>query len=1202
MLAPDICELDDLMGPEWCEEDEYKPVREVIAKAVASVKRDKVDNEIILDTAASKSLFKNVELVSDLHDIDPVEIDGVNTEGEALVCTQAGFTKLGYVMYSEKSMGNILSFGDVVDDAHKVEYDANNDIFKVQYKPFGKIHVFARDSQTNLYTHEAGKRGKSIIGVNTVQENMNKYTKREVKQAKLAREYIRRSNFISEGQLIKAINTGKIKNCEISSQDVLRSIDIFGKHEGNLRGKTTARKTKAVSADIPTTSTTERQSLHIDIMYFNDQPYLLGLFEPLELAVAKRLQTKTKFEQWHALQEIIQVVIATGAKVFEIRCDQEKGIDNSYLKSKLVGDTYGGITLDVTGGRSSVNDVERKIKTIKERIRGVLNTIPYKLTVKLEDWLLQSCLYFINRMPTVNALDLRSPVEKLYGVVLDAKTDLKHGFGDYVEVSDEETDNTMKSRTRSAIALMPTGNAQGSWYYYLVTTGKVVRMNKGESLPMPDYLIKHMNSKADEEVKSGKKRDIELRLGTWQTAYVESGEDYSQEEVAVEERLPERVEPIYDEPVDFGAFILENEEDMVVREIPADEIIQENSGVRATVEDIFGPADEDEIMDIVFGRGESPGMAESAFEPPVVEQDVVSTQEQQTQEQPAAEEGSRYNMRARRLPEGTWKGAAVSKVRIFGLNYNIRQGIERTGDDAVKSVAEEVIKLHDRDTFDGIHMSDLTSEQKKGVLPSKTFLKEKFLSSGEYERTRSRLVGGGHRQDKEIYENNHSPTVATQSVFMIAAIAAGEGKAVATVDFPSAFLNCELPDDYPPIYMKLGAFESMVLAKYDPSMAPFLRKDGTMIVRLKRGLYGLIESARLWYDHLSRSLEKLGFTKNSADICVFNRRESDWSLTTIAVHVDDMLITAASEDRIDSLVGELEAIYPGLSVKRGRVFSYVGMTFDFDSIHGKVKITMDGYVEDVLSECDHITGVASTPAGNNLFSIDEKSTLLLTAEKDIFHSMTAKLLYLGKRVRPDLLVAISFLSKRVLEPTQQDKRKLERVIQYLRGTKEMGIILDIGECISILAYIDSSFGVHKDMKSHTGCVIGIGLGPVYAKSSSQKLNTKSSTEAELVGLSDSSNQVIWTRNFLIDQGYHVGPATIYQDNMSTIAMLKNGGSNSARTRHIAIRYFFVSDRVKSGEITIEYMATEEMLADILTKPLQVQLFIKLRDRLLNWYV
>ena len=238
-------------------------------------------------------------------------------------------------------------------------------------------------------------------------------------------------------------------------------------------------------------------------------------------------------------------------------------------------------------------------------------------------------------------------------------------------------------------------------------------------------------------------------------------------------------------------------------------------------------------------------------------------------------EEPRYNLRSKRLPEGTWKGAAVTRTRHFGLNMTIREGIKRKGEDAVRSVAEEMIKLHDRDTFEGVHISDLTLEQIKGILPSKTFLKEKYLSSGEYERTRGRLVGGGHRQDKEIYENNHSPTVATQSVFMLAAIAAGEQKAIATVDFPSAFLNCELPEEYPPIYMRLGVFESMVLVQYDRSLEKFMRKDRTLIVRLKRGLYGLIESARLWYDHLSNSLEKLGFTKNSADICVFNRRESD---------------------------------------------------------------------------------------------------------------------------------------------------------------------------------------------------------------------------------------------------------------------------------------------------------------------------------------
>ena len=81
----------------------------------------------------------------------------------------------------------------------------------------------------------------------------------------------------------------------------------------------------------------------------------------------------------------------------------------------------------------------------------------------------------------------------------------------------------------------------------------------------------------------------------------------------------------------------------------------------------------------------------------------------------------------------------------------------------------------------------------------------------------------------------------------------------------------------------------------------------------------------------------------------------------------------------------------------------------------------------------------------------------------------------------------------------------------------------------------------------------------------------------------------------------MGPAVVYQDNMSTIALVKNGKSNSDRTRHIAIRFFFVSDRVLNKEISVEYMPTGDMLANILTKPPQGALFIKLRDKLLNWY-
>ena len=111
---------------------------------------------------------------------------------------------------------------------------------------------------------------------------------------------------------------------------------------------------------------------------------------------------------------------------------------------------------------------------------------------------------------------------------------------------------------------------------------------------------------------------------------------------------------------------------------------------------------------------------------------------------------------------------------------------------------------------------------------------------------------------------------------------------------------------------------------------------------------------------------------------------------------------------------------------------------------------------------------------------------------------------------------------------------------------------------------------------------------------------KSSCECELVGLSDGLSQVIFTRNFLLGQGYEVQPATVMQDNTSTINLAQNGMSNSEKTRHISIRYFFVTDRIKSGEIKLQHMGTEDMIADILTKPLQGELFKKLRDLLLGY--
>ena len=146
-------------------------------------------------------------------------------------------------------------------------------------------------------------------------------------------------------------------------------------------------------------------------------------------------------------------------------------------------------------------------------------------------------------------------------------------------------------------------------------------------------------------------------------------------------------------------------------------------------------------------------------------------------------------------------------------------------------------------------------------------------------------------------------------------------------------------------------------------------------------------------------------------------------------------------------------------------------------------------------------------------------------------------------------------------------------------------------------HIDASYNVHMDSKGQSGCTISIGAGCVFVSSSKQKLNTKSSTESELVALSDFMSQVVWTKQYLTEQGYDL-PINVYEDNMSAITMIGLGRSTSSRTRHINARYYWVRNIIDSNNINLLHLQTTEMIADILTKPLQGTNFFKLRTMLL----
>ena len=206
-----------------------------------------------------------------------------------------------------------------------------------------------------------------------------------------------------------------------------------------------------------------------------------------------------------------------------------------------------------------------------------------------------------------------------------------------------------------------------------------------------------------------------------------------------------------------------------------------------------------------------------------------------------------------------------------------------------------------------------------------------------------------------------------------------------------------------------------------------------------------------------------------------------------------------------------------------------------------------------------------------------------------------------KRARPDIHTAIAALCTRVREPNEHDWRKLVRLIKFLNGTRADKLTLSADDLHVVKWYVDAAFAVHPDFRSHTGAVMTYGTGAAQSISRKQKLNTRSSTESELVGADDASQAILWTKLFMDEQGYEIEKNILFQDNKSTILLETNGKkSSSKRTRALNIRYFFLTDQVAKGNLRIEYCPTTEMVGDFMTKPLQGKLFEKHRHSIMGF--
>jgi hypothetical protein len=960
----------------------------------------------------------------------------------------------------------------------------------------------------------------------------------------------------------------------------------------------------------------------------------LFIVKPLKLLMVQWLPKMDLKSMIEAIKRLCVKIESRGYAIKEIVTDPAKQLAG--LEGKVA------YNMTTVGSRTHVADAEVEIRTVKERLRASTAGLPYNLTTKLVKWQVYGCIMTYNILlrqgQTVSSRELFTGVKPNYS------RDLRAEFGEYVQahvVPSGLDKSGPKPRTVGAIALMSADNNRGTWWFMGLKTGGFFKADRWDILPMPDIVIELMNQRYD---KDQQPRARGAKRGTTATiAAADNDKEVINEENLIEVPHARDYVPPSDEPAtedvlveeeakttnDEVAFHQDEEATADDATVPADDesnndattemdegrilVEEENANDHDVVnndrEDTETTTFEDDVKPTHTVEGDEiehhtsqdephDGYDESEVEPDEYHEsdsgeeprtdNIVMQDEYAPLEAPL---GARIVAGVRRSHRIESKKKIEARVlRVYRLS--VQKALKKNEAASKKSILKELRQIVDKDVWEVIDKAKLTKVQLKKAIRSSMFLKEKFTSDGEFEKLKARLVAGGDKQDKTLYDDLSSPTVAQETVMMVLAIAAIEGRKIATMDITGAYLECEFPDD-DEVIMTLDPLLTKLLTQIDASIKGKQDERGVTYVRLRKALYGCVQSAKLWYDKLCEVLAEDGYSKNDYDPCLFNKTVEGQQVT-VAFHVDDLLVTSENETLIDQLQEHLENTFEAITVNRGNKHSYLAMNLVVTD--SGIQLDMIAYIEKCLKDREFGRKVGS-PATEDLFEVPEDSKPLSVEDAKVFHSHVAKLLYLAKRTRGQILTAVSHLSGRVMAPTEDDQEKLKRIFTYLASTKDEVLMFKSGGTVDMEVYIDASYGVHADGSSRTGMVVMMAGLAIGNWSSKQKLVTKSSTEAEIVGLSDGLTNALWMREMLIDQGYALPATVVYQDNEGVIKIIKKGRSPKHRTRHLNVRHFFARDRENSGDIKLVYKKTSEMIADIHTKPLSGWQFKELSNRM-----
>lgn len=492
------------------------------------------------------------------------------------------------------------------------------------------------------------------------------------------------------------------------------------------------------------------------------------------------------------------------------------------------------------------------------------------------------------------------------------------------------------------------------------------------------------------------------------------------------------------------------------------------------------------------------------------------------------------------------------------------------------------------------------------VIPVKWVYKIKTDANGDVAKYKARITPKGFKQREGVdYFEVFANTGKYKTLRVLLSLAASRDMELRQFDVPQAFTQAELKEA---VYM---------------DMPEGFKVDG-QVCHLLMSLYGLKQSPRNWYLLISGFIiNELGFTACVNDPCLFWKISRTGQLILIFLFVDDMksAFDRADETEWREYQAKLEARFNLTDLGEGDFM--LGMRITRDRRARTITLDQELYVTKALEKFGlEQCKPTSTPGAS---SEEDQTDSVAPSEMDepadlkLYQEKVGTLLYAAISTRPDIAYAVNRLTQRMQAPTARYVKACDRVFRYLAGTKTTGLLFGrqkkssdatssataaaaaaaAATAVSVSAYADSDWASDRaDRKSITGWIAMLDGDPVSWSSKKQKVVAQSTCEAELYAEAAAINETKWLSSLLEEIGLKLKDAPlIYGDNQSAQALSKNG-IKSERTKHVAIKYAFIHDEVANERVKLQWIPTNEQLADILTKSLARPLHQTLRDRLM----